>query len=51
MTSSRRRFLRAVYDEAEAETITVELRRKGVHADVVQLPRKATPSSPPADEA
>jgi len=29
----------------------VELRREGVHADVVQLPRKATPSSPPADEA
>jgi len=36
--------LMLVDDGAEAETIMVELRRSGVHADVVKLPRK-TPES------
>ena len=32
--------LMLVADQAEAETIMVELRRSGVHADVVTLRRK-----------
>jgi len=38
-----------VGDRVEAETIVVELRRHGVHSDVVELPRKGT--RPPPDEA
>jgi len=38
--------LMLVDDQAEAETIMVELRRSGVHADVVKLPRKEPAGEP-----
>jgi len=40
--------LMLVDDWAEAETIVIELRHHGVHADVVEWPRKG--ARPPPDE-
>jgi hypothetical protein len=40
--------LMLVDDQAEAETIAVELRREGVHVGVVTVPKKSTPE--PSEE-